>query len=404
MIRQWVVTLCIIITVPITVNAADFTFYGQARFASWYLNGRGWDAFHPDNYDPAPNTNPQKIGNNDNSLVWELMTTSRLGFKFAPSDDITGFVEYGAGGSNGVNLRHLAGSWLKDDFEITVGQTWTPTTLIYSEQAFGNDDILWSVGIPFAGRQPQIQFRYKGFKLAFIHIHNASDFGIEFETGPEDPATGAAPTASPDVDIYLPKIEAGFHYGKELFFVDLYGGYQRFKLQGDNIGVEPGFAPPPNLDVDAWLAGVGAGVNLGQGYFKANVFKALNGGAYGLTNENLTDTAFKNPLYIPQFEPNKLLDNETLGYALILGWKFNDRLRMEAGYGHTEREHDASSYVPSGFIGKDERDAYYIQFPITIASTFFIIPEFGYYDFNDDQLGRDEGSFTYFGAKWQINF
>lgn len=398
---RWIVTLFFVILVPITAEAANLSAYGQARFSTWYINGRSWDAFYPDNYDPAPNPNPGKVGSSDNETVWELMTSSRLGFNWSHGDSIKGWVEYGAGGSNGVNLRHLVGSYLKGDFEILAGQTWTPTTLIYSEQGFGNDDILWSVGIPFAGRQALIQFRYKGLKLAFINVHNASDLGVRFPTTEEDLLENAA---EPDVDVLYPKIEAAFHYEKKGYFVDLYGGHQTFELNGDNVEVAPGVPTPPNLDVDSWLAGIGAGATLGPTYIKANIFWAQNGGAYGLTNENLTDTAFKNPLYLPQVEPDKLLDTETLGYALILGWKIHDRVRLEAGYGHLEREHDASKFAPSGFIGTDKRDVIYLQTAFTVADTFWIIPEAGYYDFQDDQLGRDEGGFSYFGIKWQINF
>ena len=73
---------------PVTVHAADFSAYGQVRFGTWYMNGRGWNAFYPDNYDPAPNLNPGKVGRSDNETVWEVMTSSRLGFNFSHGDNI----------------------------------------------------------------------------------------------------------------------------------------------------------------------------------------------------------------------------------------------------------------------------------------------------------------------------
>ena len=386
------------------MKAAEVGFYGNARLATWCLDGRNWDVFQPNAYDPIPQPDPAKVGNPDQELIWDLMTTSRLGFRFQHTDQISGLVEYGAGGPNGVNLRHLYGNWKKGDFEILVGQSWTPTTLLYSEQAFANDDVLFTVGFPFAGRQPMIQFKYKALKLALIHVHNASAFEVEFATGPKDPDTGDPPAERPDVDVLFPKIEVGLHHDAGRFVLDLYGGYQTYQLQGSHIQTKPGFESPPNLDVDAWLAGVGAGIDIANAYLKANLFKVQNGAAYGLTNESLSTTLLKNPLYIPEFEPAKLLNTESLGYALVLGWKFNHRFRIEAGYGHIEKEHDASKYVPSGFIGRDKTDAYYLQAPVMISKLFTIVPEAGYYDLQNDHFGRDQGGLSYFGAKWQINF
>jgi hypothetical protein len=41
---------------------------------------------------------------------------------------------------------------------------------------------------------------------------------------------------------------------------------------------------------------------------------------------------------------------------------------------------------------------------INIAPGFFIQPEVGMIDFKEDFDKAEQGDFTYFGAKWQINF
>ena len=48
--------------------------------------------------------------------------------------------------------------------------------------------------------------------------------------------------------------------------------------------------------------------------------------------------------------------------------------------------------------------AVYLQSVITLAPGVFIIPEVGYYDYDNNADGDDAGTLMYFGGKWQINF
>jgi hypothetical protein len=55
--------------------------------------------------------------------------------------------------------------------------------------------------------------------------------------------------------------------------------------------------------------------------------------------------------------------------------------------------------------------ALYVNSVINITKGFFIVPEFGYYDYGDtsqrspiDNSAIEDGDMFYFGAKWQINF
>jgi hypothetical protein len=55
-----------------------------------------------------------------------------------------------------------------------------------------------------------------------------------------------------------------------------------------------------------------------------------------------------------------------------------------------------------------QRLEYYLQWVAQVSPGVFIIPEIGMRDYGDvEQTGLadiDLGDFTYFGAKWQINF
>jgi hypothetical protein len=48
--------------------------------------------------------------------------------------------------------------------------------------------------------------------------------------------------------------------------------------------------------------------------------------------------------------------------------------------------------------------AVYLQSVITLAPGVYVIPEVGYYDYDNNADGDDAGSLIYFGGKWQIDF
>jgi hypothetical protein len=58
--------------------------------------------------------------------------------------------------------------------------------------------------------------------------------------------------------------------------------------------------------------------------------------------------------------------------------------------------------------GGDDKDtapwAAYVQSVIALAPGVYVIPEVGYYDYDNNADGDDAGSLFYLGGKWQINF
>ena len=73
-------------------------------------------------------------------------------------------------------------------------------------------------------------------------------------------------------------------------------------------------------------------------------------------------------------------------------------LSFEAGYGYRKDTTD-------GGVDKDTAPwALYLQSVIALAPGVFVIPEVGYYDFDNSANGAEAGSEFYLGGKWQINF
>jgi long-subunit fatty acid transport protein len=89
----------------------------------------------------------------------------------------------------------------------------------------------------------------------------------------------------------------------------------------------------------------------------------------------------------------RVLDNDSMGYAMVAGYKLNDRFTFEAGYGFVESDIDEAP-------ADDEAQAYYANVTVTLAPGVFFVPEIGRFD------GKEaiDGETTYYGIKWQINF
>ncbi|MFO8090528.1 MAG: hypothetical protein R6U13_11865, partial [Desulfatiglandaceae bacterium] len=99
---------------------------------------------------------------------------------------------------------------------------------------------------------------------------------------------------------------------------------------------------------------------------------------------------------------NTVVDAETLGFALIAGFKMNDSIKFEAGYGQANNEIE-----DAGFKQSQDVKSYYLNATINLAKNVFIVPEIGKLDYGDIEtngVDADQGNVKYLGAKWQINF
>jgi hypothetical protein len=345
--KKWIIYCLAFIfagTIVSSPSAAEWSFYGNARMATFWAE-----------------ESPGGGGDSDDHLLWALHPNSRIGAR-TQNGAIGGRFEYGTR----VNLRHLYGTWDFGKGVLLVGQSSTPLgSFLYSNQVYSFDNSLKDVGQVYNGRRPMLQFQSSGFKLALVDLHAESELG-----------TGG------DVDVSYPKFEIIYNYKGEMFFVDGFAGYQTYDIE----------TAGNDFSVDSFVYGIGGGINIGPGYLKVSIYYAQNQGEYGLGYG--TRGGFDGAVIVG----NQLYDNETVGGLAVVGFKLNDMVSFEAGYGMTNNSQDAPGFQD------DDSAAYYVQVPITLAPGFFIIPEAGKFDFDEDTAGKDEGDQTYFGAKWQINF
>jgi hypothetical protein len=351
--------------------AADWSFYGSQRMATFYVN-----------QDFGDFTQPGTDQDDDWGLVWNFQGNSRLGAR-VKADKVTGHIELalratngGDGGDDTVNTRRAYGVWkFADNASLKVGKDYTPVTNFLSGQVFDSDAGLLGQG-NFYGRRPaMLALQVGGFDLAFITnaLRNAP-----------------APAGS-DLDWNIPKIEASYTFKSDSFMIAPFGGFQYFKVS-DNASVLQ-----DDLDIYSYVVGLSAQVNIGAFYIAGQ-------GAYGQNWDNAGWSAGRNPFSSALSRANlkagldDVTDSTSWSAMLAAGLKFTDTLKFEAGAGYRQDDGDID--------GLDEVEAWeaYLQAVITLAPGVYLVPEGGYIDFMDNPVGDDLGYAWYLGAKWQIDF
>lgn len=342
--------------------AAEWNFYGSARMMTWRqssdkeYNGTAYD---------------------DDDTVWDLQGNSRLG-AVVKAGDVGGGFEFGVYGPSGyrvreqVRTRKLFGTWNFGAGTLLVGQTYTPTFVPISNQVWGEDaDLFGYGGMIGSCRNPMIQVEFSGLKIALVRPEATNFFGYA------------------DTDTKLPKIEASYSMKFGGAGITFFGGYNSYTLVDER---------DEDFDMDSYLAGVVVKFATGPVFVNGNVWMGNNVGAYGYNYPLGVSSFMAGPAWM---DPEDY-DVDYLGYALVAGFKLNDMVIFEAGYGAINSE------ANKGSNWEDDACSYYVNATINLAKGVFIVPEFGVIDKDDVKYGTsasaDQGKMTYFGAKWQINF
>ncbi len=341
--------------------AADWNFYGSARFATFYV------------MEDFDNDGLGATFEDDDDLQWAQQGNSRIGANVKFNDQIGGGFEM----SDSFGKRKLFGTYtFGGGSQLLIGQTYAPSAWFYSNSVFDGDGDLLGVGEFYEGRVPMIQWKTGGLKIALI-----------------SPAGQRASLSDDVYDVTFPKIEVGYGFKSDMWFLDVFGGYQTFELDGGSTGISE--------DVDSYVVGLGGGVNFGALYIKAGAHIGQNLGDYGGYNP----LDFDDEAFIVALAPSyNVYDTEGFGVLGVVGFNVSEMLTIEGGFGYVQYEKDD---IP-GVATEDETGMQvYLNATINIAPGFFIVPEVGYITADYDNAGAavdPEPNITYFGAKWQINF
>jgi hypothetical protein len=354
--------------------AADWSFYGSQRMATFYVS--------EDFGDIAVN------GQHDDwRMQWDFQTNSRIGAN-VKADKVSGKIELalkatngGDGGDEAVATRLAYGVWkFSENAALKVGKDYSPVTQAISNQVFNSDDDMEGSGV-FHGRRPGgLTLMVGGFELALLT--NALK---DSSSGPSD-----ITPAGTDLDWNIPKIEARYTLQTDGFQVVPFGGFQYFKVADNASPLED------DLDIYSYVLGLTVKANLGAFYLAAD-------GAWG---QNWNNANWKNGAYNAASSSSASLKsggddvNNATSYmlGLIAGFNATDRLKFEAGFGYRNDDPDTDDSKNDDFWQG------YVQAVLTLAPGVYLVPEAGYQDFMDDAAGQEEGYQWYAGAKWQIDF
>jgi hypothetical protein len=339
--------------------AADWNFYGSSRVA---LFSNSWNEDYA-----AANLTGWTSGAGYTTTTFAQQGNSRIGANVA-AGDVSGRFEYGASGGN-ANIRLLYGAWNFGGGSMYVGQMYNPTYYGLSNQVFDGDNGLAGFGAPFS-RLDAIEFRFGSFKIAAVQ---------------PNPTTAAPYTVNQGT---IPKIEAAYNAPLGPVRLHVSGGFNTWDA------VNPG--TDDSKSVTSWVGQVMAKYNAGPLMLGGSFYYGSNLSNYGWNVGPAVDAG------IGVDANGDITDTTSYAFTFVGAFTINDMMGLEGGIGYTTASADSNSVTQGD--KDDTAMAYYLQLPLTLADGVFIVPEVGMYDFDKDSNDNKEGTITYFGAKFQINF
>ena len=362
--------------------AADWSFYGSQRIATWYVDRDYGDAV----------VNGQ---DDDQATQWYFQGNSRLGAK-VKADKVSGQIEFalgpsstsnGDGGDTNVSTRLAFGVWnFSDNAWLKVGKAYSPVSDFISNQFFDADSgQLYGEG-QFYGRRPAgVTLGIGSFETGFpdpVLRHR----NVGTSVGGVNGATGG------DADSYFPRLEACYKLVFGPGYIKPFAGLQYYTVEENGLGNVTG-----DIDVWSYVIGVSTRWDIGAFSIGGQLSYGMNQGAVTGWDTGSNARSSSSP-YLKNGDD--IADVYTLQAMIVPALKFSDTLRFEAGFGYRMDNADGAP----GFSQPDGEWVAYLQAMITMAPGVYLCPEVGYYDYMDGVNGQDQGNQWYAGAKWQIDF
>ena len=378
--------------------AVDWNFYGNARMATFYQSRDFGDGLNAAGTDDS-----------DTDTLWDFQGNSRIGANIK-AENLKAQFEFGVNESS-VTSRRLYGVWNFGSGTLKVGKDYSPTSQFISGQVYDGDLGLLGIGTSYSSRNGQIALGFGGFTIALVRNTTGLLTGMASSTTSIPVSTtvrgtttfvstGSASTFAfkGDVDRIIPKLEVGWGMAFDTWNFNLMGGYQYYSIEDVTSKVNPGSTD--DIGVTSYVVGADGGVNFGPAYVKAAVSYGQNIGNAGwsiASGVNGRSGTYQGGLAVWDGDDDAN-DTDTFMGALVAGIKVSDMLSFEGGYGYRKDTTDGGSQ-------KDTAPwAAYVNSVIALAPGVFVIPEVGYYDFDNNASGAEAGSEFYLGGKWQINF
>ena len=364
--------LSMVLGFAVTAAMADTDLYGSVRFRTYWADKD--DAYSSTNYD-------------DEDLDWRIGYLTRWGINYK-SGNIRGKVELDTRDQDGdegsseigdVRVRHMYGEWDFGSGKLLMGQTFNPCTVYASGLGYfsGGLQKFHSTGLKYF-RTSQIRLTFDNFMIAFLTPDTEQDY--------KGTAAVPGPAFGGDIDTTLPRIEMRYSMKLDPVTLDFMGGWQQYDVVGPDDSEE---------DVTSYFVGLYAQANFGPTYVKGLVNYRQNGGNYGLWSV-VNETA--------QWDPvgQDVDDVTAIGYSAVVGYKFSDKVTVEAAYAASSSEGDATGDP------EDDAQAFSLHLKYSPAPGVIIQPELIYDDRQESDYllpgDDDQGDALIMGVFWMINF
>ena len=271
---------------------------------------------------------------------------------------------------NAVHLEELYGTWDFGGGTLLVGQDHTPYTLVSAQVAPGAEGMHYDLdngfigfGALWDGYQPQITMEMAmGLYVSLIQPEIGGIVGT-------------------DNDITLPKICVGFKHETEGMSINGGAAYNTYEAEVAAINWEE--------DIDSYLIYVGGTAALGMVDLQWNIHYGQNVGDFGMIDREAAAMAQVDAT-------GGIEDSDCMGGYIQAAVKV-DPATITVGAGYTQSENDV--------LGKeeDQQMSCFVNAKVPMADTFFVVPEFSFYDGMEDAAGADEPEAWYLGLKLQMD-
>jgi hypothetical protein len=349
----------------------------------------------------------------DDDLNFDIADISRFGAR-GQVGDIYGVVELGIRGTENaagynsafsgsvgprpwydrqVYHRLLYGKWDFGSGNLVVGQDYTPTTYPSAQQAPGIFDLqngFIGVGCLWDWRWPQIKVVLdNGLTLAAVQTFagNAPGGYNVFDAHSSLAGLTITPIAQVhggDYDVVIPKLFAAWDIKREGWYIGPGFGYNTYKYDNTNVG------GTFDDDVTSWVGFLKGSWDPGAVAFRFTVHYGQNLGDFGIAGRGAAASAWQNA-------SGGLEDATCWGGYLQAAFKV-DPTTITLGWGYSSSENDA--FGPEA----DEKMGIFVNCKVPIADTFFVVPEFTYWDGMDNAAGVEDADAWHLGLVWQMDF
>ncbi|MBW2259044.1 MAG: hypothetical protein JRF18_01140 [Deltaproteobacteria bacterium] len=340
-------------------------------------------------------SNVTGVDDNDDLNI-DLADISRFGAR-GQVGDIYGVVEMGMRGNENragydttfggavpyynrqIYTRLLYGKWDFGAGNLIVGQDYTLPTYPSAQQAPGVFDLqngFIGVGTLWDRRYPQVKVVLDN-GLTFLAAQTFDGIG---------PSGGFAPPAGTlaggNSDVIIPKLQVAWDVRREGWYIGPGIGYNTYKY--DDTAVGGTF----DDDIDSYVAFLKGSWDPGPVAFRFTVHYGENLSNFGILGRKNANAVVVN---------NSVQDAECWGGYLQAAFKV-DPTTITVGWGYSSSDNDASG--PEA----DELMGIFVNCKVPIAETFFIVPEFSWWDGMDNAMGIEDPDSWHLGILWQADF